>query len=336
MRFGVLWIGLTAILIATIVVSLSVGRYAVPVEHTLAILASKIMQFAPTWTDTEARVVELIRMPRVLLAGCCGAGLAIAGAALQGVFRNPLVGPQVLGVTSGAAFGGALAILLDESAALLIGLAFLFGLGAMALVYALSLTRGRAPVLILVLSGIVVGALFSALVSLVKFVADPDEKLPAIVFWLMGSFAAASHEKLWLVAPVIVGSSLIVYLLRFRINVLSLGDEEAKSLGISVEPVRWTVFCAVALISSAVVAAAGIVGWVGLVIPHIARYLTGPDHRLLIPAAAFIGAIYLIIVDDVARTVAPAEIPIGILTALIGAPVFALLLRRAQSAWSRV
>ncbi len=336
MRFGVLWIGLTAILIATIVVSLSVGRYAVPVEHTLAILASKIMPFAPTWTDTEARVVELIRMPRVLLAGCCGAGLAIAGAALQGVFRNPLVGPQVLGVTSGAAFGGALAILLAESAALLIGLAFLFGLGAMALVYALSLTRGRAPVLILVLSGIVVGALFSALVSLVKFVADPDEKLPAIVFWLMGSFAAASQEKLWLVAPVIVGSSLIVYLLRFRINVLSLGDEEAKSLGISVEPVRWTVFCAVALISSAVVAAAGIVGWVGLVIPHIARYLTGPDHRLLIPAAAFIGAIYLIIVDDVARTVAPAEIPIGILTALIGAPVFALLLRRAQSAWSRV
>lgn len=319
----------------TLIVSLSVGRYSVPVEHVLGILLSKVLPMEAVWTSTEQRVVELIRLPRILLAAVCGAGLAVAGAALQGIFRNPLVGPQILGVTSGAAFGGALAILLSESATMLIGLAFLFGLSAMGIVYILSMTRGRSQTLVLVLSGIVVSALFTALVSLVKFVADPDDKLPAIVFWLMGSFAAASNAKLYFVAPVIVGGSILVYALRFRINVLSLGDEEARSLGIHVEVIRWTVFCAVALVSSAVVAAAGIVGWVGLVIPHIARFFTGPDHSRLIPAAALIGAIYLVIVDDVARTVAPAEIPIGILTALIGAPVFALLLRRAYTAWTR-
>ncbi|MEM8663094.1 MAG: iron ABC transporter permease [Pseudomonadota bacterium] len=322
-------------LAATFVLSLSVGRYHVPAGHVIAILTAKLLPLEVTWSATEARVVELIRLPRVLVAAVCGAGLAVAGAALQGIFRNPLVGPQVLGVTSGAAFGGALAILTSESALLLVALAFVFGLAAMGLVYALSMTRGRAPVLILVLSGIVVGALFSALVALIKFVADPDDKLPTIVFWLMGSFAAASMAKLALVAVVVGAASALVYLLRFRINVLSLGDEEARSLGLRVELVRWTVFCAVALICAAVVSVAGIVGWVGLVIPHIARRLTGPDHRKLIPAAALVGAIYLMIVDDVARTVAPAEIPIGILTALIGAPVFALLLRRAQSAWTR-
>jgi len=301
----------------------------------VGILASSVLPVEVTWSAVEARVVELIRLPRILLAAVVGAGLAIAGAALQGIFRNPLIGPQIIGVSSGAAFGGALAILISESGALLITFAFLFGMIAIVVVYSLSRINGRASILMLVLAGVVTSAFFGALVSLTKFVADPDDKLPAIVFWLMGSFATASYDKLLLTAlPVLVGS-MIIYRLRFQINVLSLGDEEALGLGMSVEKVRWLVLASVALISAAVVAAAGIVGWVGLVIPHFARMLTGPDHRSLIPAAALIGATYLIVVDDVARATIAAEIPIGILTAIVGAPVFAILLRRTQArGWS--
>ena len=326
-----LWGTLVGLLILSTVVSLGIGRFPIEFKKVVGILASNFLPIEPFWSSTEERVVELIRMPRVLLAGLAGAGLAISGAGLQGVFRNPLVGPQIIGVSSGAAFGGAFAILIAESRFLLIGSAFFFGMLAIIIVYMISRQQGRASVLMLVLSGIVTGAFFSALVSATKFVADPDDKLPAIVFWLMGSFASASYDKVWLIAgPVIVGS-IAVYALRFQINVLSLGDEEAQALGMKVERTRWIVLTAIALISAAVVAAAGVVGWVGLVIPHFARMITGPDHRVLIPAAALIGACYLVQVDNVARTAIAAEIPVGIITALIGAPIFAYLLRRAAN-----
>ena len=329
------WSILVLLLIFVSLISLAIGRYGVSLSHVFGILISKIIPIEATWTSTEARVVELIRLPRILLAGIAGVALAVSGAALQGIFRNPLVGPNILGVSSGAAFGGALAILISESQFLLILFAFIFGMLAILIVYTLSRVRGRAPILMLVLSGVVTSAFFTALVSLIKFVADPDDKLPAIVFWLMGSFASASYEKVLLISiPVLIASTLL-YLLRFQINVLSLGDEEAKSLGVKVEHVRWLVLICVALNSAAVVAAAGIVGWVGLVIPHFARLMTGPDHRVLIPAAALIGATYLIIVDDIARSLVAAEIPIGILTAIVGAPIFAILLRRSQkTGWS--
>jgi len=326
-----LFVVLIAILILSALLSLAIGRFNVPLSHVVGILASSLFPLEPWWTPVEVRVVELIRIPRILMAALAGAGLAVAGAALQGIFRNPLVGPQIIGVSSGAAFGGALAILLSESQFLLIGLAFLCGMLAMLIVYSISRQQGRASILMLVLAGIVTSAFFSALVSVTKFVADPDDKLPAIVFWLMGSFASASYDKVWLIAvPVVLGSSMI-YLMRFQINVLSLGDEEAQALGIKVERTRWIALTAIALISAAVVAAAGVIGWVGLVIPHFARMLTGPDHKVLIPAAMLIGASYLIHVDNVARTAIAAEIPVGIITALIGAPIFGLLLRRAAN-----
>ena len=329
------WLGLWAILIGllaiSIVMSLGIGRFGVPLAHVAGIIMDGIINIEPTWKPVEERVVELIRMPRILIAGLAGAGLAVAGAALQGVFRNPLVGPQIIGVSSGAAFGGAFAILISESQMMLIGGAFSFGILAMIIVYTVSRQQGRASILMLVLSGIVTSAFFSALVSITKFVADPDDKLPAIVFWLMGSFASASYEKVFLICIPVALGSFVVYLMRFQINVLSLGDEEAQSLGLKVERTRWIVLVAVALISAAVVAAAGIVGWVGLVIPHFARMLTGPDHKVLIPAAALIGAVYLIQVDNVARASIAAEIPVGIITAMLGAPVFAYLLRRAAN-----
>ena len=331
-RFRVtLFIVLLVILIVSALVSLAIGRFEVPLSHVAGILASKFVSIDPWWTSTDARVIELIRIPRILMAALAGAGLAVAGAALQGIFRNPLVGPQIIGVSSGAAFGGALGILLSESRFLLIGLAFACGMLAMIIVYSISRQQGRASILMLVLAGIVTSAFFSALVSVTKFVADPDDKLPAIVFWLMGSFATASYDKVWLMAvPVVIGS-IVIYLMRFQINVLSLGDEEAQALGAKVERTRWIALIAIALISSAVVAAAGVIGWVGLVIPHFARMLTGPDHKVLIPAAMLIGASYLIHIDNVARTVIAAEIPVGIITALIGAPIFGLLLRRAAN-----
>jgi len=316
---------------ASMLLSLGIGRFSVSVSNVISILLGNILPIEPTWKPVEERVVELIRMPRILIAALAGAGLAVAGAALQGVFRNPLVGPQIIGVSSGAAFGGALAILVSESQVLLIGAAFGFGMLAMLVVYTISRQQGRASILMLVLSGIVTSAFFSALVSITKFVADPDDKLPAIVFWLMGSFASASYEKVLLIGIPVVSGALVVYLMRFQINILSLGDEEAQSLGLKVERTRWIVLVAVALISAAVVAAAGIVGWVGLVIPHFARLLTGANHNVLIPAAALIGAIYLIHVDNVAPAHIAAEIPVGIITALLGAPVFAYLLRQAAN-----
>ena len=324
-----LFLLLVFILILSCLVALSIGRFDVPFSHVAGILLSKIIAIEPWWSDVESRVIELIRMPRILLAGIAGAGLAISGVALQGIFRNPLVGPQIIGVSSGAAFGGAFAILISENRFLLISSAFGFGMLAIIIVYMISRQQGRTSILMLVLSGIITSAFFSALVSVTKFVADPDDKLPAIVFWLLGSFASASYDKVYLIAlPVLIGST-ILYLMRFQINILSLGDEEAQTLGINVERIRWIALSAIALISSAVVAAAGIVGWVGLVIPHFARMIVGPDHKILIPISSLIGATYLIHVDTVARTAIAAEIPVGILTALIGAPVFGYLLRRS-------
>ncbi len=326
---------LASILVISGLASLAIGRFDVPLTHVAGILASNILPMDPWWSSVEARVVDLIRLPRILLAGIAGAGLAVAGAALQGIFRNPLVGPQIIGVSSGAAFGGAFAILISESRLLLIGAAFGFGMLAIVIVYTISRQQGRASILMLVLSGIVTSAFFSALVSVTKFVADPDDKLPAIVFWLMGSFASASYDKVFLIAIPVVAGSTVIYMMRFQINVLSLGDEEAQALGLKVERTRWIALTAIALISSAVVAAAGVIGWVGLVIPHFARMLIGPDHRVIIPISALIGATYLIHVDNVARTAIAAEIPVGIITALVGAPVFGYLLRRsANKGWT--
>jgi iron complex transport system permease protein len=314
--------------------SLGVGRYPLPLAEVLAALGQGLGLIDGA-SGPASRVVLMIRLPRVLEAGLSGAGLALAGAALQGVFRNPLVGPQIIGVSSGAAFGGALALLLSAGLVALLGSAFLFGLLALVLVFTVSRVDGRSPVLMLVLAGVVVGAFFSALVSLVTYLADPNDTLPAIVYWLMGSFATASYSKVALLAAVTLSLGGLLLSLRFRLNILSLGDEEAQALGIKVEPTRWLILIAVTGLSATSVAVAGIVGWVGLVVPHVARMLVGPDHRVLLPASALVGASYMILVDDIARSATTQELPLGVLTALVGAPLFGLLLRRAQmKGWS--
>ncbi|WP_416067074.1 FecCD family ABC transporter permease [Rhizobium sp. ZK1] len=321
--------GLMALaLIAAMLFSIGAGRFSVDVPRIGEILLAAVLNPDAAPTQMDERIVLLVRLPRVLLAALSGAALAVGGAALQGVFRNPLVSPQVLGISQGAAFGGALAILFGYSGFVLLGMAFLLGLSALFLVGLLARINGRTEVITVILAGMIVGALFAALVSVVQFVADPNTSLPAIVYWLMGSFSTATWPRLWLAVPGMGLGLLAVWLLRYRLNLLALEEQEARSLGVNPDRERWYIFVAISLMTGTSVAVAGIIGWIGLVVPHAARILVGEDHRALIPASALLGAAYLTLIDTMARTLTAAEIPLGVLTALVGAPVFGYLLRR--------
>ena len=274
------------------------------------------------------RVILYIRIPRAITAIVCGAGLAVSGCALQGIFSNPLIGPQIIGVYSGAAFGGALGILISEESFLVLFLAFSFGILSMLIVFFISRGKGVANRLTLVLAGIVSSSFFLALVSLVKFLADPDDKLPAITYWLMGTFSTSSYEKIYIVSPIIIISIFILILLSFRIDVLNLGDDHARSLGINVELNRWIIISLVTVICASIVSIAGVIGWVGLVIPHIARSFSPSNHKSLLITTVIFGSYYMLIIDLMCRGFSSMEIPLGVVTALIGAPFFAILLRK--------
>jgi iron complex transport system permease protein len=323
---------LVVLMVFSVIYSVTLGRYGVSMTNAWLILWNHIVPVAnPTWTEVDANVVTAVRLPRILGALLVGAGLAISGAALQGLFRNPLVDPGLVGVTAGAGFGGTLAILLIGGGTVVLGAAFGFGIVSLLVVRFLASVKGRTSTLTFVLAGVVITAFFEAAISIIKLLADPHQKLPAITYWLMGSIAATGYRDLLLMAAAIIPPSILIFLLRYQINILSLGEEKARALGSPIERVQWIVYASVACISAGVVATSGIVGWVGLVIPHLARGLVGPDHARLLPVSALLGAIYLLFVDNVARTATVAELPIGIITALIGVPVFALILRRIQS-----
>uniref|UniRef100_E6VEI2 Transport system permease protein n=1 Tax=Rhodopseudomonas palustris (strain DX-1) TaxID=652103 RepID=E6VEI2_RHOPX len=328
--------------IATAMLCLSAGRYQVPTAHVFGILLHDCLSLvgldpsgwlppgwaAANWTPTERIVVTTVRLPRVLMAGIAGAGLALSGAVLQGMFRNPLVGPQTIGAASGASLGGVVAILLFG-----FGLPVhlgAFGGAALALAAVLLVHRGDgvSPVLTLVLAGVVVGAFCGALVGFVTFIADPEVKLPGIVFWLLGSFAAASWPNLALLAACTIVGGGVMLAMRWRVNVLSLGDEEARTLGVEPGRDRVILLAATCLAISAQVAVSGTIGWVGLVIPNLVRMVVGADHRRLLPVSAVAGAAFLMAADTLARDLSAAEIPVGIVTAIVGTPVFAWLLRR--------
>jgi len=336
-------LALAAALFAVAVVAMSVGRYAVPAVEVVRILGHDLAQIlhldglieiGRTWTDQEAVVVSTVRAPRTVLAVMVGGALAVAGAVLQALFRNPLVSPDVIGVSSASSFGGVLAILLGGSGAVLMGGAFAGGLAATGFVMAFGRIRTASPLLTIVLGGIVISAFFNALVSFVTYVADPYETLPAITFWLMGSFTGASWAKVWLaVIPILIGLG-VVLTLRWRINVLSLGDEDAAALGVNPSRLRMILITAAALMTAATVASCGVIGWVGLVIPHLVRLVIGPDHRVLLPAAFLMGGTYVATMDTLARTLTAAEVPVGILTAILGAPVFVYVLTR-RLPWRR-
>jgi iron complex transport system permease protein len=280
-------------------------------------------------------VVFGIRAPRIAGAILVGAALAAAGAAYQGLFRNPLVSPDILGVSSGAALGAILGIFLSLPVVGIQGLAFVGGVIAVALVYFIGTAiRGHDPILVLVLAGVVLGSLFSAGVALLKYLADPYNQLPAITFWLLGSLAganAADIRSAWL--PMLIGL-VPLYLLRWRMNVMSLGEEEAQALGVNTRRTRLAIVVAATLMTATAVAMTGVIGWVGLLIPHVARLIVGPDFTRLLPVAMLIGAAFLLGVDTLARTLAAIEIPLGVLTAFVGTPVFIWLLAATRRGWT--
>ena len=289
--------------------------------------------FEQTWGASEHTVIFRIRLPRVIAAMLVGGGLSLAGASFQGLFRNPLVSPDILGVSAGAGLGAALGILLSGDPGVIQISAFVFGIAAVAVAYCIGRTVGKGSTLVLVLGGIIIGSLFSAFISLTKYVADPYDTLPAIVFWLMGSLSGVSNADIITVTPPILLGGLCLFLVRWRINLLAVGEEEARALGVDTKRMTVILIIASTVITASAVCISGIVGWVGLVVPHIGRMLVGPDFRKLIPVSAILGASFLLVVDDIARTLTAAEIPLGILTALIGAPFFAYLLTRKNIGW---
>ena len=320
---GVLALGL--------LVAFTVGRYPVTLAELIEVLVSRLMGRTAAVPPAVENVVLLVRGPRVVAAVLVGGALAVAGTAFQGLFRNPLVSPDILGASSGAALGAVLGIYFSLGVIGIEGLAFAGGLVAVAAVYVIgSLLHSRDPILVLVLTGVVVGALLGAGVGLVKYLADPYNQLPAMTFWLLGSLAGTTvADLLPLIGPVAVGT-IILIALRWRLNVMSLPEDEARALGLATGPFRIAIVAAATLVTSASVATSGIIGWVGLVVPHLARALVGPDFPRLIPTAALLGGGYLLFIDTLARTAAPVEIPLGILTAVIGTPFFIWLLAGMQ------
>ena len=285
-------------------------------------------------SQTITTIVFEIRLPRIIGAFVVGAALAMAGSAFQGIFKNPLVSSDLLGVSNGAGFGAALAILLSGLNVVTQIFAFIFGLISVSITYLISKSYKNGGILVLVLSGVAISAFFGALVSAVKFIADSDDKLPEIVYWLMGSLASITVDKLIMISvPIIIGV-VVLMLLRWRINLLSMGDEEAQALGLNPSRTRLVVIAACTLLTSAAVSISGIIGWLGLVIPHMTRMIVGPDNKILIPASLSLGASFLLLIDNISRAVISIEIPIGILTAVIGVPIFLYLLRKGYSEWS--
>jgi iron complex transport system permease protein len=326
-------LGLLVLLAVVSITSLTFGRFDVPLRLAARIVLSTVVPITPDWTPQMETVILDVRMPRILAGILVGAGLALSGASFQGLFRNPLVSPHLLGVASGAGFGAALAILLGANFFITEISAFVFGLIAVALAYALSRTYRSTPILMLVLAGTIVGALFSALTSLIKYVADPLNKMPAITFWLLGSLNNVSGADLVIASPIFVVCGSALLLIRWRINLLSMGEEDARALGVHTERLKTVIVVCATFITAAAVSISGIIGWIGLVIPHMGRLLVGPDHKHLLPVSLLLGGSYLVLVDLVARTAIESEIPIGILTAVVGAPVFAYLLRKNRSGW---
>ena len=329
-KYLVIFFCLLVFLALTVLVSLMTGRYMLMPTQVINILSNGNSAAA---FDMESAVIWNLRIPRILLNILVGGALAIAGTVFQGIFRNPLVSPDILGVSSGAAFGAALGILISGINIYATGFALIFGIVSVCLTYSLARLRNQITSLSLVLSVMIVSAIFGALIALIKYVADPYDKLPAITYWLMGSFSTASYENVSLVSIPIIFGCAVLYFLRWKINILSMGDEEATALGVNPFKLRLIIIAMATLITAACVTITGIIGWVGLVIPHICRMLIGVDHQKLLPISIIVGAIFMIIVDLIARSAIAAEIPIGIITALVGAPFFACLFYRTRGDW---
>jgi iron complex transport system permease protein len=331
---------LTALLIAApaacVFLSLFLGRYPLSPAEILGALADGLTGSGdPAGTAAAgANIIMEIRLPRALLGALVGASLAVSGTALQGLFRNPLVSSGMLGVSAGAGFGAALAIVFFKSTVMIYLLSFSFGILAVFLSYMIGRIYNTTPTIMLILGGVIISSIFSALLSLLKYMANPYEQLPSIVFWLMGSLASGSYGDLKIAAvPSLIGIGGL-FLMRWRINVLSMGEREARSMGLNINFYRVIVIVCATLATAGAVSVSGIIGWVGLVIPHIGRLIAGNDNRVLVPASVSLGACFMILIDNLSRMLTGSEIPLSILTAIIGGPFFIYLLKsRKGNSW---
>lgn len=330
------FLGLILIPIMSFFFSITLGRYSITVSDVFQILLSKILGKSTEYPEVLETVIFNVRIPRVIGAMVIGSSLSISGSVYQGMFRNPMVSPDLLGTSAGAGFGAALGILLSYNSLGIQLLSFVFGLLAVFLTYSISTKVGRNGNLmfVLILSGMLVGTIFQSFISLTKYMADPYDKLPTITFWLMGSLTSISRtDILMLIVPFILGT-IPLFLIRWHLNTLSFGEEEAKALGIDTKKLRFLVIVCSTILTASAVSVAGMVGWVGLIVPHLARMIVGPNFKVLLPASALIGSTYLLLVDNLARTISHIEIPLGILTSLIGAPFFIYLLFKAGKGWN--
>lgn len=330
---AVIVILLIALLVLTCT-SFFFGRYAVSVQDFFQYLLGKLSG-RHLVSETVEAVITNIRFPRILGAVFLGAALSMAGASYQGIFRNPMVSPDILGATSGASFGAALGILVSFSAIGIRFMSFGFGILAVGCTYFISRIVGRKEntTLVLVLAGMVISSMFNSFISMIKYVADPYSKLPEITYWLMGSLASVETNELLVTSvPLFVGTVLLM-LVRWRLNILAFGDEEAAALGVNTKRLRGLVIICATMITASVISLSGQIGWVGLIIPHLGRMLVGPDYKYLMPVTMLLGSCYLLIVDNLARNLFAIEIPLGILTALMGAPFFVYLLLKGKKGW---
>lgn len=327
-HYGVIILCLIVALAVILIGSIVLGRYPIGIRELGGILLSKIANIEPFWTKTQEALLLNHRLPRIILACLVGCCLSAAGVSYQGVFQNPMAAPDILGASSGAAFGAALAILLDMGNSMIVAFAFLFSLITVSIViYVGGRAKGKRS-LGLILSGIMIGSLVSSGTSFIKLVADPQDQLPAITYWLMGSLNGTTpQDVLFVLVPMGLGLTML-FLLRWRINVLTLGDEEARTIGVNAGRLRLLVILCATLITAAAVSVSGVIGWVGLVIPHLTRKMVGNNYKYLLPASMLSGAIFLLLVDNISRNLMATEIPLGILTSLIGAPFFIFLMSR--------
>ena len=325
---------LAIVLIVLFIFSFVIGRYPVSPIDVVKTLWAAIFNLEITLPPNVENVVINLRLPRIIAAILVGASLSVAGTSFQGLFRNPLVSPDILGVASGAGFGAALGIIISGHGLAIQALSFVGALVAVGLSHFISRVVKGNQTLGLILAGIAIGSLFNAFLSLMKYAADTTNQLPAITYWLMGSLNAVGKQDILMTGlPMLIGITILI-LMRWRLNVLAMGEEEAMALGVNTDLLRGVVVVCCTVITASAVCISGIIGWVGLVIPHIGRMLVGPCHRKLLPVSALLGAIFLLFIDNLCRVIAQVEIPIGILTAIIGVPFFLYLLAKGRRGWA--
>lgn len=325
-KYRIVFCSAAAVLFLVFVASLALGRYAIPFTDAFKIILSRFFSVTRTWTDISESVVMDLRLPRTVTAIVVGSALALSGGTYQSIFKNPMCSPDLLGVSSGACIGAAAAILMNGGSFLTQAGAFLGGITAVAITVTIPRLLRNESTVILILTGVVVSGLMSSIMSMLKFTADTDTKLAEITYWTMGSFATVTIRDLLPVLPAVIIPSIVILLMRYRLNVLSLGDNEARSLGVNLQRTRGIFILCSTLISASCICLSGTIGWVGLVIPHTARMVIGSDNERMLPVSMLFGAVFMLVIDIFCRTITASELRIGILTGIIGAPFFIFIL----------